>query len=152
MLQWFPPKPCEAQPLQPIFHRLSPHVCYHSLDNTAAVLVPTLSAETRSRLPQALRHASQKRQREFLAGRWCAEQALQRLGAGSTHVAMADEATLFQAADGCSFCEFCTFVLSAKESCLHVYFSAHAKISRVLRCADNIVRLVSKAFHMDDYQ
>ena len=135
MLQWFHPKLPEAQPLQPIFHRLSPHVCYHSLDNTAAVLVPTLSAETRSRLPQALRHASQKRQREFLAGRWCAEQALQCLGAGSTHVAMADEATLFKAADGCSLCEFCTFVFSAKESCLQVYFSAQAKISRVLRCA-----------------
>src|SRR3981189_3324028 len=148
MLQWFHPKLPEAQPLQPIFHRLSPHVCYHSLDNTAAAFVPTLSAETRSRLPQALRHASQKRQREFLAGRWCAEQALQSLAAGSAHVAMADEATLFQAADGCSFCEFCTFGFSAKESCLHVYFSAHAKISRVLRCADNIVRRRPKGFHM----
>jgi 4'-phosphopantetheinyl transferase EntD len=42
-------------------------------------------------LPQALRHATQKRQREFLAGRWCAKQALQGLGAGSTHVAMAGD-------------------------------------------------------------
>jgi 4'-phosphopantetheinyl transferase EntD len=96
--------------------------CYHSLDNTAAVLVPTLSAETRSRLPQALRHATQKRQREFLAGRWCAEQTLQCLGAGSTHVAMADEATLFKAADGCSFCEFCTFVFSAKGAVFNCIF------------------------------
>jgi 4'-phosphopantetheinyl transferase EntD len=124
-------------PLQPNVHRLARRVCYHShsLDNTAAAFVPTLSAETPSRLPQALQHATQKRQREFLAGRWCAEQTLQCLGAGSTHVAMADEVTLFQAADGCSFCEFCAFVFSAKESCLQVYFSAQAKISRVLRCA-----------------
>src|SRR6202011_1274229 len=44
-----------------------------------------------SRLPQALRYATQQRQREFLAGRWCAEEALQCLGAGSTHVAMAED-------------------------------------------------------------
>jgi enterobactin synthetase component D len=80
--------------------------------NTSSAFALPLIAETRSRLPQALRHATQKRQREFLAGRWCAEQTLQCLGAGPTHVAMADEATLFKAADGCSFCEFCTFVFS----------------------------------------
>jgi enterobactin synthetase component D len=164
---------CEAQPAQPNPHRLSPRVCYHSLHNTDAAFALPLSPETRSRLPQPLRHATQERQREFLAGRWCAEQALRCLGAGSTHVAMAedrapiwprgvvgsithtgdfaaaavawaadiaglgidseqiidpaaardiadvcmvDEATLFKAAHGCSFCEFCTFVFSAKEA------------------------------------
>jgi 4'-phosphopantetheinyl transferase EntD len=130
-------------------------------------------------LPQALRHATQKRQREFLAGRWCAEEALQCLGAGSTDVAMAkdrtpiwpvgvvgsithtgdfaaaavawaadiaglgidseqiidpaaardiaeicmvDEATLFKAAHGRSFCEFCTLVFSAKEAVFKCLF------------------------------
>jgi enterobactin synthetase component D / holo-[acyl-carrier protein] synthase len=164
---------CEAQPAQPNPHRLSPRVCYHSLHNTDAAFALPLSPETRSRLPQALRHATQERQREFLAGRWCAEQALRCLGARSTHVAMAedrapiwpdgvvgsithtgdfaaaavawgtdiaglgidseqiidpaaardiadvcmvDEATLFKAAHGRSFCEFCTFVFSAKEA------------------------------------
>ena len=112
--------------MQPNVHRLARRVCYHSLDNTAAALVPTLSAETRSRLPQ-LRHATQKRQREFLAGRWCAEQTLQCLGAGSTHVAMADEATPFKAADGCSFSEFCTFVFSAKEAVFNCIFPLRRK-------------------------
>src|SRR6202165_5059978 len=78
-----------AQPAQPNPHGLSQRVCYHSLHNTDAAFALPLSPATRSRLPQALRFATQKRQREFLAGRWCAEQALQRLGAGSTHVAMA---------------------------------------------------------------
>src|ERR1700688_5221299 len=82
---------CEAQPAQPGPHRLSMRVCYRSLDSTDAAFALSLSAETRSRLPQALRHATQKRQREFLAGRWCAKQALQCLGAGSTHVAMAGD-------------------------------------------------------------
>jgi 4'-phosphopantetheinyl transferase EntD len=63
-----------------------------------------------------------KRQREFLVGRWCAGQTLRCLGAGSTHVAMADEATLFKAADGCSFSEFCTFVFSAKEAVFNCIF------------------------------
>lgn len=144
----------------------------------AAFALP-LSVETRSRLPQALRHATQKRQREFLAGRWCAMQALQGLGAGSTHVAVADdrapiwpdgvigsithtgdfaaaavawaadvaglginseqiidpaaagdiadicmvnEAMLFKVAQGRSFCEFCTFVFSAKEAVFKCLF------------------------------
>ena len=151
MLQWFPPKPCEAQPLQPIFHRLSPHVCYHSLDNTAAALVPTLSAETRSRLPQALRHASQKRQREFLAGRWCAEQALQRLGAGSTHVAMADEATLFQAADGCSFANSEHLCFQQRRAVFTCLFPLRRKFPEFSDVRLNIVRLGSRAFHMEDY-
>jgi enterobactin synthetase component D len=164
---------CEAQAAQPSPHRLSQRVCYRSLDYTDAAFALPLSAELRSRLPQALRRATQKRQREFLAGRWCAKQALQCLGAGSTHVVMAedrapiwpdgvvgsithtgdfaaaavawaadiaalgidseqiidpaaardiadicmvDEATLFKAAHGRSFCEFCTLVFSAKES------------------------------------
>src|SRR4030088_878529 len=170
---------CEAQPAQPNPHRLSQRVCYHSLHNTDAAFALPLSAEVRSRLPQALRHATQKRQREFLAGRWCAEEALQCLGAGSTDVAMAkdrtpiwpvgvvgsithtgdfaaaavawaadiaglgidseqiinpaaardiadicmvDEATLFKAAHGRSFCEFCTFVFSAKEAVFKCLF------------------------------
>jgi enterobactin synthetase component D len=169
----------EAQPAQPNFHRLSQRVCHHSLNNTDAAFALPLSPETRSRLPQALRHANQKRLREFLAGRWCAKQALQCLGADSTHVAMAedrapvwprgvvgsithtgafaaaavawaadiaalgidseqiidpaaacdiadvcmvDEATLFRAADGRSFCEFCTFVFSAKEAVFKCLF------------------------------
>jgi 4'-phosphopantetheinyl transferase EntD len=130
-------------------------------------------------LPQALRHATPKRQRDFLAGRCCAEEALLQLGASSTHVAMAedrapiwpdrvvgsithtgdfaaaavawaadiaglgidseqavdpadahdiaaicmvDEATLFKAAHGRSFCEFCTFVFSAKEAVFKCLF------------------------------
>src|ERR1700730_11763137 len=80
-----------AQPAQPNPHGLSQRVCYHSLHNTDAAFALPLSPATRSRLPQALRYATQKRQREFLAGRWCAEEALQRLGAGSTHVAMAED-------------------------------------------------------------
>src|SRR3979409_1915122 len=112
----------ETQPTQPNPYGLSQRVCYHSLHNTDAAFALPLSAETRSRLPQALRHAAQKRQREFLAGRWCAEQTLQCLGAGSTHIAMADEATLFKAADGCRFCEFCTFVFSAKEAVFNCIF------------------------------
>src|SRR3981081_3713758 len=164
---------CEAQPAQPNLHRLSPRVCYHSLEDTDAAFALPRGAGRGAPLPQALRHATQKRQREFLAGRWCAEEALQCLGAGSTHVAMAedrapiwpdgvvgsithtgdfaaaavawaadiaglgidseqiidltaardiadiclvDEATLFKAAHGRSFCEFCTFVFSAKEA------------------------------------
>jgi enterobactin synthetase component D len=169
----------EAQAAQPSPHRLSQRVCYRSLDSIDAAFALPLSAETRSRLPQALRQATQKRQQEFLAGRWCAKQALQRLGAGSTHIAMAadrapiwpdgvvgsithtgdfaaaavgwavdvaalgidseqiidpaaardiadicmvDEATLFKAAHGRSFCEFCTFVFSAKESVFKCLF------------------------------
>jgi 4'-phosphopantetheinyl transferase EntD len=130
-------------------------------------------------LPQALRHATHKRQREFLAGRWCAEQALQWLGAGSTDIGIAedrapiwpdgivgsithtagfaaaavawaadiaglgidseriidpaaardiagicmvDEARLFEASHGRSFCEFCTFVFSAKEAVFKCLF------------------------------
>src|SRR6202051_2882782 len=168
-----------AQPAQPGPHRLEQRVCYRSLDNFDTAFALPLSAEARSRVPQALRHATQKRQREFLAGRWCAKQALQGLGAGSTHVAMAgdrapiwpdgvvgsithtgdfaaaavawaadiaglgidseqiidpaaardiadvcmvDEPTLFKAAHGCSFCEFCTFVFSAKESVFKCLF------------------------------
>jgi enterobactin synthetase component D len=80
-----------AQPAQPNPHGLSQRVCYHSLHNTDAAFALPLSPAARSRLPQALRYATQKRQREFLAGRWCAEEALQRLGAGSTHVAMAED-------------------------------------------------------------
>ncbi len=169
----------EALPAQPNPHRLSQRVCHHSLHNTDAAFALPLSSETRSRLPQALRHATRKRQREFLAGRWCAEQALRCLGAGSTHVAraedrapiwpdgvvgsithsgdfaaaavawaadiaglgidseqiidpaaardiadvcMVDEATLFSAARGRSFCEFCTFVFSAKEAVFKCLF------------------------------
>src|ERR1700724_4150321 len=168
-----------AQPAQPNPHGLSQRVCYHSLHNTDAAFALPLSPATRSRLPQALRYANQKRQREFLAGRWCAEEALQRLGAGSTHVAMAedrapiwpdgvvgsithtgnfaaaavawaadiaglgidseqiidptaahdiadicmvDEAGLFKAVHGRSFCEFCTLVFSAKESVFKCLF------------------------------
>src|SRR3979409_537694 len=169
----------ETQPTQPNPYGLSQRVCYHSLHNTDSAFALPLSPETRSRLPQALRHATQKRQREFLAGRWCAEEALQCLGAGSTHVAMAEdrapiwpdsvigsithtgdfaaaavawaadiagpgidserisapaaageiadicmvnEATLFKAAHGRSFCEFCTFVFSAKEAVFKCLF------------------------------
>jgi enterobactin synthetase component D len=167
-------------PAQPNPHRLSPRVCYHSLHSIYVAFALPLSPETRSRLPRALRHATQKRQREFFAGRWCAEQALLCLGAGSTHVEMAedrapiwpdgvvgsithtggfaavavawaadiaglgidseriidpatareiadvcmvDEATLFEAsAHGRSFCEFCTFVFSAKEAVFKCLF------------------------------
>ena len=168
-----------AQPAQPNPHGLSQRVCYHSLHNTDAAFPLPLSPATRSRLPQALRYATQKRQREFLAGRWCAEEALQCLGAGSIHVAMAedrtpiwpdgvvgsithtgdfaaaavawaadiagvgidseeiidptaardiadicmvDEAMLFKPAHGRSFCEFCTFVFSAKEAVFKCLF------------------------------
>src|SRR3982074_2824172 len=170
---------CEAHPVQPNPHRLSQRVCYRSLHNTDAAFALPLSPETRARLPQALRYATQKRQREFLAGRWCAEQARQGLGAGSTHVAMAedrapiwpdgvggsithtgdfaaaavawaadiaglgidseqiidpaaareiadvcmvDEGALFKPDDGRSFCEFCTFVFSAKEAVFKCLF------------------------------
>ena len=170
---------CEARAAQPSLHLLSQRVCYRSLDYTDDAVALPLSVETLSRLPQSLRHATQKRQREFLAGRWCAKQALQCLGAGSTHVAMAedrapiwpdgvvgsithtgdfaaaavawaadvaalgidseqiidpaaardvadicmvDEATLFKAAHGRSFCEFCTLVFSAKESVFKCLF------------------------------
>jgi 4'-phosphopantetheinyl transferase EntD len=169
----------EAQPAQPNPHRLSRRVCYHSLRNADALFALPLSPETRSRLPQALRRATEKRQREFLAGRRCAAEALQCLGAGSTHVAMAedrapiwpdgvvgsithtgdfaaaavawaadiaglgidseqiidltaardivdicmvDEAALFKEAHGRSFCEFCTFVFSAKEAVFKCLF------------------------------
>src|SRR5260221_4179554 len=84
---------CGAQLAQPNPHGLSQRVCYHSLHNTDAAFALPLSPVSRSRLPQALRYATQKRQREFLAGRWCAEEALQCLGAGSTHVAMAEDRT-----------------------------------------------------------
>src|SRR5260370_23868354 len=166
-------------PARPNPHLLSQRVCYHSLHGICATFALPLSPEARSRLPRALRHATQKRQREFLAGRWCAEEALQCLGAGSTHVAMAedrapiwpegvvgsithtggfaaaavawaadiaglgidseriidpvaardiadicmvDEATLFKPAHGRSFCDFCTFVFSAKEAVFKCLF------------------------------
>jgi enterobactin synthetase component D len=189
----------EAQAAQPSPHRLSRRVCYRSLDNTDAAFALPLSAEMRSRLPQALRHATQRRQREFLAGRWCAKQALQCLGAGSTHVAMAgdrapiwpdgvvgsithtgdfaaaavawaaditalgidseqiidpaaardiadicmvDEATLFKAAHGRSFCEFCTLVFSAKEAVFKCLFPLTRKF---LEFSD--VRITSIDWH-----
>jgi enterobactin synthetase component D len=166
-------------PPQPNPHRLSQRVCYHSLHSFHDAFALPLSLEARSSLPRELRHATQKRQREFLAGRCCAAEALQCLGAGSTHVAMAenrapiwpdgvvgsithtgdfaaaavawaadiaavgidseqiidpatardiadicmvDETTLFSAADGRSFCEFCTFVFSAKEAVFKCLF------------------------------
>src|SRR5260370_12550496 len=84
---------CGAQLAQPNPHGLWQRVCYHSLHNTDAAFALPVSLVSRSRLPQALRYATQKRQREFLAGRWCAEEALQCLGAGSTHVAMAEDRT-----------------------------------------------------------
>jgi enterobactin synthetase component D len=165
--------------VQPNHHRLSQRVRYHSLHSANAAFPLPLGHETRSRLPQALRHATQKRQREFFAGRRCSEQALLCLGAGSTHVGMAedrapiwpdgvvgsithtgdfaaaavawaadvaglgidseriicpaeardiadicmvDEATLFDAPHGRSFCEFCTFVFSAKEAVFKCLF------------------------------
>jgi len=165
--------------VQPNHHRLSQRVRYHSLHSADATFALPPGPETRSRLPQALRQATEKRQREFFAGRWCAEQALLCLGAGSTHVGMAedrapiwpdgvvgsithtgdfaaaavawaadiaglgidseriigpaaardiadicmvDEATLFEAPHGRSFCEFCTFVFSAKEAVFKCLF------------------------------
>src|SRR5260370_23097329 len=84
---------CGAQLAQPTPHGLSQRVCYHSLHNTDAAFALPLSPGARSRLPQALRYATQKRQGVLLAGRWCAEEALQCLGAGSTHVAMAEDRT-----------------------------------------------------------
>ena len=78
---------------QPIPHWVSRRVCSHSLHSIDAAFVLPLSPETQSHLPRALRHATQKRQREFLAGRWCAEQALRHLGASSTRVAMAEDRT-----------------------------------------------------------
>jgi 4'-phosphopantetheinyl transferase EntD len=165
--------------VQPNHHRLSQHVRYHSLHGTDAVFALPPSPEARSRLPQALRHAAHKRQREFLAGRWCAKQALQCLGVDSTDIGMAedrapiwpdgivgsithtagfaaaavawaaditglgidsepiidpaavcdiadicmvDEAMLFEAPSGHSFCEFCTFVFSAKEAVFKCLF------------------------------
>ena len=198
-----------AQPAQPNPHGLSQRVRYHSLDNTDAAFALPLSAERRARLPQALRYATQKRQREFLAGRWCAEEALQCLGAGSTHVAIAedrapiwpdgvvgsithtgdfaaaavawaadiaglgidseeiidpaaardiadicmvDEAMLFKPAHGRSFCEFCTFVFSAKEAVFKCLFPL---TRRFLEFSD--VRITSfdwdrQAFRMGDGQ
>ncbi|SHH83548.1 4'-phosphopantetheinyl transferase family protein [Bradyrhizobium erythrophlei] len=190
---------CEARAAPPSRHRLSQRVFYRSLDYTDAAFALPLNAETRSRLPQALRHATQNRQREFLAGRWCAKQALQCLGAGSTHVAMAedrapiwpdgvvgsithtgdfaaaavawaadvaalgidseqiidpamtadiadicmvDEATLFKAAHGRSFCEFCTLVFSAKESVFKCLFPLTRKF---LEFSD--VRITSIDWH-----
>jgi enterobactin synthetase component D len=165
--------------VQPNHHRLSQRVRYYSLHGPDAAFALPLSPEMRSRLPQALRHATYKRQREFFAGRWCAEQALLCLGAGSTHVGMAedrapiwpdgvvgsithtggfaaaavawaadiaglgidseriidpatardiadicmvDEAALFEVPHGRSFCEFCTFVFSAKEAVFKCLF------------------------------
>src|SRR5258708_7390046 len=162
----------EAQAAHPNLHRLSQRVRCHALHDTDAAFALPLGAEVRSRLPQPLRHAVESRQREFLAGRLCAEFALRCLGAASTDVAMAgdrvpvspggvvgsithsgglaasavawaadiaglgmdsewiiepaaardiadvcmvDEGALFKADDGRSFCEFCTFVFSAKE-------------------------------------
>ena len=170
---------CEAQAAQPNPHRLGERVRYRSLHYADAALALALNPETRSHLPHALRHAGPKRQRDFLAGRCCAAEALWRLGAGSTHVAMAenrtpvwpdgvvgsithsgdfaaaavawaadvaglgidseqiidqaaardiaaicmvDEATLFSAAHGRSFCEFCTLIFSAKEAVFKCLF------------------------------
>src|SRR4030088_790068 len=163
----------EAQAAHPNLHRLSQRVRYHALHDTDAAFALPLGAEVRLRLPQPLRHAVESRQREFLAGRLCADFALCCLGAASTHVGMAgdrapvwpdgvvgsithsggfaaaavawaadiagigidseqsvapaatrdiadvcmvDEAMLFKPAHGRSFCEFCTFVFSAKEA------------------------------------
>jgi enterobactin synthetase component D len=83
----------KTQAAQPNPHRLGKRICYRSLHHTDAALAFTLNPETRWHLPRALRRASPKRQRDFLAGRWCAEEALRRLGAGSTHVAMAEDRT-----------------------------------------------------------
>src|ERR1700724_3380486 len=138
---------CEAQPAQPNPHRLSPHVCYHSLHNTDAAFALPLSPETRSRLPQALRHATHVAMAEDRAPIWPdgvvgsithtgdfaaaavawaadiaglgidSEQIIDPAAARDiADVCMVDEATLFKAAHGRSFCEFCTFVFSAKEA------------------------------------
>jgi enterobactin synthetase component D len=169
--------PVRVQATQPNHHRLGQHVCYRSLHNTDAVFA--LNPESASHLPQTLRHASPKRRRDFLAGRWCAKEALRRLGADFTYVAMAedrtpiwpdgvvgsithtrdfaaaavawaadvaglgidsekiidpaaardiaalcmvDEAMLFRAVHGRTFCEFCTFVFSAKEAVFKCLF------------------------------
>jgi enterobactin synthetase component D len=160
-------------------HRLSQRVLYHSLRYDDAAGAFPLVSKTRLRLPPRLRHAPPKRQREFLAGRYCAEEALRKLGADSADVGMAadrapiwpkgvvgsithtgdfaaaavaweaeiaglgidseqiidpaaahdiaaicmvDEVTLFRMAHGLSFCEFCTFVFSAKEAIFKALF------------------------------
>jgi enterobactin synthetase component D len=195
----YPQIGCDAHPARPDPHRLSQRVCYRSFNYTDDAFVHPLSAETLSRMPQALRHATRKRQREFLAGRGCAKQALQSLGAGSIHVGMAedrapiwpdgvvgsithsgdfaaaavawaadiaalgidseriidpaaardiadicmvDEPTLFKAAYGRSFCEFCTLVFSAKESVFKCLFPLTRKF---LEFSD--VRITSIDWH-----
>jgi 4'-phosphopantetheinyl transferase EntD len=160
-------------------HRLSQCVRYRWLHRTDVAFPFPLSSEACSRLPPAVRRAAPKRQREFLAGRYCAGEALTALGAGATYVAMAetrapiwpdqvigsithagdfaaaavasaadlaglgidseliidpaaapeiaaicmvDEAMLFRAAGGRHFCEFLTFVFSAKEAVFKCLF------------------------------
>ena len=193
----------EIQPARPNLHRLSQPVRYHSLHNPAAASAIPLGAEARLRLPQPLRHAVPNRQREFLAGRLCAAQALRCLGAGSTHVGMAgdrapvwpdgvvgsithsggfaaaavawaadiagigidseqivapaatrdiadvcmvDEAMLFKPAHGRSFCEFCTFVFSAKEA---VYKCLFPLTRKFLEFSD--VRIISIDWYRHDF-
>jgi 4'-phosphopantetheinyl transferase EntD len=193
----------EAQATHPNLHRLSQRVRYHALHDTDAAFALPLGAEVRSRLPQPLRHAVESRQREFLAGRLCAEFALRCLGAASTHVAMAgdrapvwpdgvvgsithsggfaaaavawaadiaglgidsewiidpaaardiadvcmvDEAALFKPDDGRSFCEFCTFVFSAKEA---VYKCLFPLTRKFLEFSD--VRIISLDWYRHDF-
>src|SRR6267378_3571351 len=169
-----------AQATHPNLHRLSQRVRYHALHETDAAFALPLGAEVRSRLPQPLRHAVESRQREFLAGRLCAEFALRCLGAASTHVAMAadrapvwpdaglgidsewiidpaaardiadvcmvDEAALFKPDDGRSFCEFCTFVFSAKEA---VYKCLFPLTRKFLEFSD--VRIISFDWYRHDF-
>jgi enterobactin synthetase component D len=80
-------------PVSPNPHLTSQRVCSHWLHGIDVAFSPPFSPETRTRLPRALLHAPLKRQREFLAGRWCAEKALQCLGIGSTHIGMAEDRT-----------------------------------------------------------
>ena len=83
----------QARPAQPILHRLSQSVRYRWLPRTDLAFPYPLSPETCSRLPPAVRRAVPKRQREFLAGRHCAKEALAALGAGATVVGMAEDRT-----------------------------------------------------------
>jgi 4'-phosphopantetheinyl transferase EntD len=163
-------------------HQLSGRVRYRCLHRADIAFPFPLRPETYAGLPPTVQRAAPKRRREFLAGRYCAAETLTSLGAGTTHVGMAenrapiwpaqvvgsithagdfaaaavawaadlagvgidserivepaaardladicmvDEARLF--AGGRSFCEFSTFLFSAKEAVFKCLFPIRQK-------------------------
>ena len=170
---------CAAEPVQPSPHWLSRRVCYRSLDNMDAAFALPLSARNAIAFATGSPPCNSETPAGISRRAMVCDASASGLGAGSTHVAVADdrapiwpdgvigsithtgdfaaaavawaadvaglgidseqiidpaaagdiadicmvnEAMLFKVAQGRSFCEFCTFVFSAKEAVFKCLF------------------------------